>query len=124
MDRKELINIHLSLGEVKNIAHVRLNGRDLGIVWTSPWIVSAGDAIREKRNKLEIEVANLWVNRLIGDENKPWDGIEQGKWPDWLLNGTGRTSERFTFTTHRYYKKSDDLSPSGLIGPVSLIRVR
>jgi len=38
------------------------------------------------------------------------------------LNGTPRESKRFTFTTHRFYEKSDPLSESGLIGPV-LIKI-
>ena len=80
--------IWLDLGKVKNIASVKLNNRDLGIVWTSPWEMNITDAIRQTDNNLEITVINLWINRLIGDESEPWDGIENGKWPEWLLNGT------------------------------------
>lgn len=63
-DRRE---IYLDLGEVKNLAHVRLNGKDLGVVWTAPWHVSLGSALQPKGNQLEIEIVNLWPNRLIGD---------------------------------------------------------
>jgi hypothetical protein len=59
--------LYLDLGEVKNLARVRLNGIDLGVVWTSPWRVALGKAIRPGQNQLEIEVVNLWPNRLIGD---------------------------------------------------------
>jgi hypothetical protein len=83
--------------------------------------VNISDALRKKNNHLEIEVANLWINRLIGDESKPWDGVEDGKWPEWLLKGTPRKSGRHTFTTHRYYKEGDSLVESGLIGPVQLL---
>ncbi|MBK7710368.1 MAG: hypothetical protein IPJ37_05030 [Bacteroidales bacterium] len=62
----------------------------------------------------------MWINRLIGDEFQPWDGVEDGKWPEWLLNGTNRPTKRFTFTTHRFYGKNDPLSQSGLIGPVTI----
>jgi hypothetical protein len=111
----------IDLGTVKNIARVRLNGKELGIVWTEPWQVRMTDVVKDKDNQLEIEVANLWANRLIGDEMKPWDGVEGGKWPDWLLNGTPRISGRYTFTTHRFYKKDDPLLESGLIGPVKIL---
>ncbi len=114
--------MYLDLGEVKNLARVKLNGTDLGIIWTSPWRVKITDAVKAKGNKLEIEVANLWANRLIGDENMPDDGVKDHKWPDWLLEGKPRTSGRYTFTTHRYYKKDMELKESGLLGPV-LIRV-
>ncbi len=114
-------DIYLDLGRVNNIARVKLNGKDLGVVWTSPWKVRITGTLKEKNNQLEIEVANLWINRLIGDENEPWDGIEDGKWPEWLVNGTERPSKRFTFTTHRFYKKDDPLSESGLTGPVRII---
>jgi len=58
----------IDLGEVKNVARVRLNGQDLGILWTAPWIVEVPmGLLKATDNKLEIEVANLWPNRLIGD---------------------------------------------------------
>lgn len=115
-------SLYLDLGKVKNMAHIILNGRDLGIVWTAPFLVSVDGTVRKNENKLEIEVANLWINRLIGDESKPWDGVEDGRWPDWLLNGLPRTSGRYTFTTHHFYKKDDPLSESGLIGPVRVMK--
>ena len=112
--------MYLELGEVKNIAHIRLNGKDLGIVWTAPWHVNITDAAKVGSNNLEIEIANLWVNRLIGDEQFPYDGVIDNKWPDWLLEGKPRTSGRFTFTPKRFYTKNDSLLKSGLIGPVKI----
>jgi hypothetical protein len=112
--------IWLDLGKVRNLARVKLNGKDLGIVWTSPWQVNIAGVIKDGHNHLEIEVANLWINRLIGDESFPWDGIQENKWPEWIINGTPRTSKRYSFTTHRYYKKDDPLAESGLIGQVSI----
>ena len=111
----------LDLGTVKNIARVKLNGKDLGIVWTAPWQVDISNAVKKKGNKLEIEVANLWPNRLIGDEHLPYDGIKDGKFPDWLLNNTPRTSGRITFTTVNYYKKDSPLLESGLIGTCTIL---
>jgi len=113
--------LFINLGVVKNMARVKLNGQDLGVVWTSPWQVNISGAAKEKGNLLEIEVANLWANRLIGDESMPDDGVKDGKWPEWLLNGTPRTSGRYTFTTHRFYKKGDPLMESGLLGPVRIL---
>jgi hypothetical protein len=65
--------VHLQLGEVKNIAQVRINGSDAGIVWTAPWRVDIGKFVRSGDNELEIEVVNLWPNRLIGDGDLPPD---------------------------------------------------
>ncbi len=115
-------NILLNLGVVKVMARVILNGKDLGVVWTHPWEVNITQALKKKGNRLEIEVANLWANRLIGDEAFPDDGVKDGKWPDWVLNGTPRPSKRFTFTTHHFYKKDDPLFESGLIGPVTVMQ--
>lgn len=112
--------IYLDLGMVKNMARVKLNGKDLGVVWTAPWRVDITKALKQKDNQLEIEVANLWPNRLIGDEQFPYDGIKNGQWPEWLLNNTPRTSGRHTFTTHQPYPKDTPLFSSGLIGPVSI----
>ena len=67
------------------------------------------DALINKNNKLEIEVVNLWGNRLIGDEYYEDDGIKNGQWPDWLQNGEERTSKRYTFTSWKHYSKDDSL---------------
>jgi hypothetical protein len=52
------------------MARVKLNGKDLGVVWTTQWSVEISPATLQKHNKLTIEVVNLWPNRLIGDEAK------------------------------------------------------
>lgn len=112
--------LYLDLGEVKNLARVLLNGQDLGVVWTNPWRVDITEAVKQKGNTVEIEVANLWPNRLIGDEKLPDDEVKDGQWPDWLTKGKQRTSGRYTFTTNRYFTKDSPLFKSGLIGPVTI----
>lgn len=116
--------LYLDLGEVKNLARVWLNGQDMGVVWTNPWRVDITGAVKQKGNTLEIEVANLWPNRLIGDEKLSDDGIKEGLWPDWLIKGKERTSGRYTFTTFKHYKKDFSLLKSGLIGPVTIQQVK
>jgi hypothetical protein len=118
--RKENEKTFLNLGDVKNLARVRLNGKLISTLWTAPWKVDISAAVKEKDNKLEIDVANLWPNRLIGDEQLPDDGIKNGQWPDWLLQHKPRTSTRYTFSTFRHFDKDHPLFPSGLIGPVTL----
>lgn len=90
---------YLDLGRVEVVARVRLNGRDLGIVWRAPYRLDATDALRQGENILEIEVANLWPNRLIGDQALP-------------------PEQRVAWTTRNPFKKDSPLLPSGLIGPV------
>ncbi|MCX6907436.1 MAG: glycosyl hydrolase, partial [Verrucomicrobia bacterium] len=92
---------YLDLGVVKNLARVRLNGRDLGVVWCAPWRVEISGAVKERDNCLEITVANLWPNRLIGDQSLPLE-------------------KRFTWTTWNPFKQDALLLESGLLGPVTL----
>jgi hypothetical protein len=94
--------IYLDLGRVKNLARVRLNGRDLGVVWTAPWRVAIGADLRERDNRLEIEVVNLWPNRLIGDAGLPAD-------------------QRRTRTNLLNLRPDSPLFSSGLLGPVRLL---
>lgn len=113
--------IWLETGEVYNLAKVRVNGCEAGILWTNPWRINVGKYLKNGKNKLEIEVANLWPNRLIGDEQKPYDGVENGRWPEWLTGNKPRVSGRYTFTTGRFYKADSPLLKSGLLGPVRLV---
>ncbi|MBE0654150.1 MAG: glycosyl hydrolase [Bacteroidales bacterium] len=112
---------HLNTGKVMNLARVFVNGKDMGVIWTAPWEVNITGALVAGDNEIEIHVANLWPNRLIGDEHLPDDGIKEGQWPEWVLENTERPSERVTFTTFRHYKKDDKLLPSGLLGPVKIL---
>lgn len=120
--------IFLDLGKVQNLAAVKLNGRDLGIVWCAPWTLEITDDVKLMDNALEIEVVNLWPNRLIGDEQLPEDYERNPNGslkflPDWLLKNTARTSGRITFATYNTWKKDDPLLPSGLLGPVTIREV-
>jgi len=120
--KSEKGRLYLDLGVVKDMARVRLNGKDLGVVWTAPWRVDITDVVRAHGNQLDITIANRWPNRLIGDERLPDDGIKDDKWPEWLKKGQPRTSGRFTFTTYKHYTKDSPLLPSGLLGPVRVVR--
>jgi hypothetical protein len=94
--------LFLDLGRVKELAEVRLNGQSLGVVWCPPWHVDVTGAVREKGNRLEIDVVNFWPNRLIGDAALP-------------------PERRLTTTNVTTYKKDSPLLPSGLLGPVRLM---
>ena len=120
----KLSGLSLDLGKVEVLARVKLNGRDCGIAWKPPYRVDISGAVRAGKNELEIEVVNLWVNRMVGDEQLPEDsrwqeGVLQ-EWPDWFKAGKPSSSGRFTFTSWRHYKKNSPLVPSGLLGPVTL----
>ena len=107
------------------MARVKVNGRDCGVVWTEPYRVDITSAVKPGENMLEISVANLWPNRLIGDEQLPKDcdrtveGVFKS-WPQWLIDGKPSPTGRFTVTTYQPWEKDDALLPSGLLGPVTL----
>ena len=114
-------DLFLDLGEVANMARIRINGKDLGVVWTAPFRVKITCAVVPGTNQIDIEVANLWPNRLIGDEQFPDDGIKNNQWPEWMQKKQPRTSGRYTFTTLKFYKKDSELLKSGLLGPVRVL---
>ena len=89
----------LDLGQVQVMAQVKLNGKDLGVLWTPPFEADMTHGARPGENTLEITVANLWPNRLIGDQSLP-------------------AEQRITWTTWNPYKKDTPLLESGLLGPV------
>lgn len=113
--------IYLELGEVKNMARVRLNGQAIGIVWTNNRL-DITDYVKKENNHLQVKVANSWVNRLIGDQRLyDDDGIKEGKWPEWLLKDEERPNDRFTFATYQHYEADNPLLESGLLGPVKIL---
>lgn len=114
------IRYFLHTGKVMNMARITLNGKNAGILWTAPWQTDVTCLLKEGENLLEIEVANLWANRLIGDEMLPYDGIQDKAFPDWLINQTPRTSGRKTFSTYSFYRADSPLLESGLLGPVTI----
>jgi hypothetical protein len=126
----------LDLGEVQVIARVVVNGKDCGIAWKTPYRVDVTEALQPGENEMAITVANLWVNRLIGDQQYP-DDLEwtddtgstaagQGlvHIPDWVKSGSQRTEpRRKTFVAWRWPHLTADkeLLPSGMLGPVQLV---
>ncbi len=93
----------MDLGDVQNIAEVILNGKSQGTVWKTPFKVNITEGVKTGDNTLEIKVTNLWVNRLIGDAQ-----------PD--------VKTKLTFTTMPFYSGQEPLLPSGLLGPVVILK--
>lgn len=98
--------LFLDLGDVRNVAEVRLNGRKLGTLWCFPWRVEITDCVKPADNVLEIDVINLWANRVIGDLNKP--------------------KEQRVTKTHDVFRFAEGMGntpliDSGLLGPVSIL---
>lgn len=117
--------VFLDLGQVQVMAEVRLNGRELGILWKPPYRVEVTDALKAGDNQIEVKATNLWINRMIGDEHMPEDSRRKPdgtleEWPQWLTAGQPSPVGRFTFASHRLWGKDDPLVESGLLGPVTL----
>ncbi|GAA4745757.1 glycosyl hydrolase [Flavisolibacter ginsenosidimutans] len=118
--------ILLHLGRVECMAEVKLNGKDLGIFWKEPFVVDITTAIRFGKNDLEVEVTNLWPNRMIGDEYLPAENEYDGngfikKFPRWYLQNNPKQGARKAFSAWKPFKKTDPLLEAGLLGPVMLI---
>ena len=112
--------IFLDLGTVHGLARVKLNGKDLGVVWCAPWRVEIGDALKAGENQLEIEVANGWPNRLIGDKQPSDANAREVQAPPGFLGGQKIKTGRYTYCTHNFFKADSPLLPSGLLGPVTI----
>jgi len=92
----------LDLGEVEELAVVSVNGVPVGTAWHTPYRLDVSGALRPGANQISVKVVNTWVNRLIGDQQP---------------NAT-----KYTFADITPYKADSPLRPSGLLGPVAVVR--
>ena len=97
-------SLWLNLGEVHEVASVRVNGKSAPVLWKQPWSVRVDKLLHPGDNVIEVEVTNLWPNRIIGDAQP-------------------RAGKHFTQTNIRKYTSGSPLLPSGLLGPVTLTPV-
>ncbi len=101
LEAAEAQAVQLDLGAVGDVAEVYVNGQYAGTAWKPPYTVDVGGFVKPGVNQLEARVANLWVNRLIGDRQADATPV--------------------SYTTFSTYMANAPLRSSGLIGPVTLL---
>ena len=69
----------LDLGDVRETAHVFVNGHDAGILFSVPYRLDITEFLRDGKNTLEVEVANLPANRIAKMDR---DGVEWRKFKE------------------------------------------
>ena len=95
-------DIYIDLGNVMVMARVKINGKEAGGAWTSPYRVNITDYLKRGVNTIEVEVVNNWQNRIIGDMRLP-------------------AAERKVWMTVNPWTAESPLQPSGLLGPVKIV---
>ena len=93
--------VFLTLTDLHEICTVRINGKSVGTLWAMPYRLDITDSLTAGRNSLELDVTNLWPNRIIGDAQPS-------------------ATRTYTKTNIHEYIASSPLLPSGLVGPVAL----
>jgi hypothetical protein len=101
--------LQLDLGDVKDLARVTLNGKDLGVLWKPPYQIDVGSALKPGRNTLTVRVTNEWTNRIVGDRQLPAGSR--------VLPGD---REIPPMALHGPFAGPNAPLPSGLIGPVQV----
>ena len=94
----------LDLGDVRDVAVVRVNGKQAGILWKAPYRVDISSLVKAGENHVEIDVTNQWNNRIVGDQQP---GVEQ------RITKTNLVTK---------FHATSPLLPSGLLGPVLIQR--
>ena len=94
-------NLYINLGNVAVMAEIKINGKYVGGIWDTPYRLKITAFVKQGENILEVEVANLWQNRLIKDQSLP-------------------KAERLTWTSEEHKFEDKEPHASGLIGPVSI----
>lgn len=147
---KQGLRIWLDLGRVEILSGVRVNGKNLGVVWKEPYRVDITDVVHAGANQLSLSVTNLWANRMIGDAALPEEGrfVDNADWmigekpgadgkmkpvmarkivelPEWYKKGEAKPAGgRVTFTPWTFFQADEPLLDSGLLGPVRIVYTR
>lgn len=95
--------ISVDLGNLTAMGKVYINGEYAGGAWTYPYKINITPYVNNGENTIEVRVVNNWMNRIIGDMNLP-------------------EAERATWCLVNPYNKDSALQPSGLFGPVSIVK--
>jgi len=98
--------VYLSLGKVEVTAEVKLNGEPIGTVWMPDYRIPVSGYLKEGENLLEVEVANVYRNRIIGDLREY--GEMRNIWT--------------TSPVDDFFNTGMELRKSGLLGPVRLLK--
>jgi hypothetical protein len=130
---KEGAKMILNLGEVNVAAEVIVNGESSGFLWKYPFAMDITGKLKVGENTFKVNVANLWINRIIGDQELPEDsewttdtgstarGMGLARIPDWVTEGKESPAGRKAFVGWKWeHIKGKEPLPSGLIGPVTI----
>ncbi len=135
VDSKQILGakkIVLELGEVYELARVKINGADAGLAWCSPYEVDITKLVKSGKNKLEVFVTNTWVNRMIGDEKLPqdteyketktvFDSGKLAKFPDWYGDKELESKRvRKTWAIWKSFNGTENPVKAGLLGPLQI----
>ena len=94
-------DIFIDLGKVGVMASVKINGKDVGTTWMYPFTLNITQALLQGENTVEVEVVNVWRNRITGDKSLP----EEEKTTSYLID---------------LVTPEEELISSGLLGPVTI----
>ena len=99
--------VYLDLGDVRELAEVFVNGKTAGVLWKAPFRADITSLVKPGANELKIEVMNMWINRLVGDQDLPAE--------------KRFTRTNITFDGYRGKPGTWQVQPAGLLGPVRLM---
>jgi hypothetical protein len=115
----------IDLGDVRDLAQITLNGKNLGILWHAPFDINVTGVLHPGRNTIQVNVTNVWVNRMIGDAQAgattPYASVVDH--PSTFADGEPTEEDQPTskgLAPHHTYKADAPLRLSGLLGPVTV----
>ncbi|MBQ7322232.1 MAG: hypothetical protein IJW99_09055 [Clostridia bacterium] len=117
----ESLAARLTLSHMSAAAHIILNGKQVGDIWTHPLSISLAGYLREGTNELVVNVSSTLINEMMASPNGGEPELCPERLPEWPYYGTViNVHRKARLHNRREVEEQKEPLPSGIWGETYL----